>query len=164
MSWLSIVLRCVVLAMSSVGAAVCFWATVPALVKVGSQNQWAPVSAQLERVADSTGHNGAGSGPFVIDVRYRYHFAGRIYTSQQLSLDGHLPSSLAAQRDHYRTLADAERTSRPITAYVNPHDPREAVLQRDLGAAVWFVALIGAALLVVFIISVRVMWPKKYRA
>jgi hypothetical protein len=159
--WLSYFLRALVLAMSSVGATVALMASVPALLASAGQADWQAASAQLESVADSSGQNGSGSGPFTIDVRYRYSFSGRAYTSTQFALDGHLPSSFASQREHYQLLASAFKEGRSVTAYVNLANPNQAVLARGVGIAAWFVAFVGLALLVVLAVSIRVMWPHR---
>lgn len=160
-SWASVLLRITVLAMSSIGATIAFWASLPALVAAPGLSSWVATPAQLERVADSTSSGGKGSTPFLVDVRYQYHFGDRRYTSTQLALDGHLPSTLDYQRERYRVLAEAQANGLRVTAYVNPENPQQAVLTRSVGAPTYFVALIGFALLIVLAVSIWAMWPRR---
>jgi hypothetical protein len=164
MTFTQLLLRTIVLSLSSIGAAVALWASLPALIAAPQLANWPSVSARLEAVGDSSESSGKGTAPFRVTARYQYAKDGRTYRSERVALDDHLPASLAYQRERYRTLADALARNAPVTAYVNPADPTEAVLTRGLGAPIYFVALVGLALLVVFAVSIWAMWPRRTHA
>lgn len=93
---------------------------------------WAvlPAEVQLVRRADEA----HGVRPL---VRYAYRVAGQEYTSTRLGIaqiNG--AEGVGDWREHIlRTMEDAREGHRPISVFVNPGDPTEAVVDRQLRAA-----------------------------
>lgn len=92
---------------------------------------WVPVQAQ---VLDSNlrVNRGSDSTTYRVEARYRYTYDGRAYTGDRVSL--HKGSDNIGdyhQRWHSR-LAHAQRNNQRLTAWVNPADPTEALLDREL--------------------------------
>jgi Protein of unknown function (DUF3592) len=159
--WQTVLLRIIVLALPSVGAALALQASVPAIVAAHNAQDWVTVPAQLERVHDSSEEQGRSSRPFRVEVRYRYRFGERSYRSEQLAFDDPLPSSLGAQRERYDRLARAWRSGESVTAFVDPRHPHRAALSLQIGATTYFVAFIGLVLLIVLGVSIKIMWPSR---
>jgi len=92
---------------------------------------WAEVdcrvlSAELEE------HRGDDSTTYEVKARYRYTFNGREYTAERVSVHTGGDNIGSFQQDTYQQLAEYERSGEPFRCYVNPSDPSEAVLFRDL--------------------------------
>ena len=68
---------------------------------------------------------------YKVDITYRYSFGGREYTSNQYDLMGDAGSGGVKGKE--RTVARYP-PGRAATCYVNPANPREAVLDRGLPA------------------------------
>jgi hypothetical protein len=92
------------------------WAIGTMLYDAARAREWTEVPAEVE-----------GGG-------YRYRFAGREYRSERLGLmrvgaEDNIDTWHGDMRDR---LASAAKEQRPITVYVNPEDPSQAVIDRDI--------------------------------
>ena len=93
----------------------------------------APCTIDSIRIDEQHSEN----SPFTIAVNYRYSYQGRNYTSSSFTADD-------ARYDDYtevQHLVEQYPVGEQATCYVNPDDPRQAVLQRGslwLGFAVLF--------------------------
>jgi hypothetical protein len=99
---------------------------------------WKPADAVVvmsEVLTDrATPHSPPGYTP---EVRYRYEFAGKSYTSHRIKrVDG--PSS---HKDAAEAVVAEHPPGKKVKCYVNPADPDFAVLEQDSRAALysmWF--------------------------
>jgi hypothetical protein len=114
------------------------------LVDVWRSRDWQPVSARVETVQLVGGMEGRQ-----LEVRYRYRFQGREYYSERYGLYRWRADSSPLEAA-YAELTRAES----VEAWVNPRDPGEAVLNRDISWPVMLMAIpacgmvfLGAALL-----------------
>lgn len=96
--------------------------------------QWQPVPAtvlhtQLDRRRDS-------EGAVMHEVRasYRYVVAGQPHVGHQVGLDERLRADNIGDwhEQWHRRLLDAQARGEPITAWVNPAQPEQAVLEREV--------------------------------
>ncbi|MCL2076135.1 MAG: DUF3592 domain-containing protein [Betaproteobacteria bacterium] len=122
------------------------------LVDVWRSRDWPTVPARIEAVRLTSGMEGRQ-----LAVRYRYDFAGRAYHSDSYGLYRWRADS-AALEEAYAELLYAEH----MRAWVNPHDPTEALLNRDISWPVMVMAIpafcmffLGAALLWAALVSAR---------
>jgi len=104
------------------GASVLDWARM---------RSWAPAPAEV-LAANLERHRSDKSTTYRATATYRYQFQGRSYTSGRVGI-GTSADNLGDwhQRQHQR-LSDALRRHAPVTVWVNPSDPTEAVANRDL--------------------------------
>lgn len=101
------------------------------------------------RVACSVcGHLVASTCTSILTVgTYAFRFKGKRYVSDRLRL-----SSTEADRSAYEPLKDSLDSGTPVSAWVNPNDPRQSALELDGPGTAWYVAsavflIFGAAML-----------------
>jgi hypothetical protein len=99
---------------------------------------------------------------YSVDCRYRYEFNGQAYESDRVDIVGGNSSERKLHRLRYRKLKEARDEKRPVTAWVNPDEPTQAVLFRDADVVMYFLpgfgllfALAGGGLLFGGIVSTR---------
>ncbi|MGD9419744.1 MAG: DUF3592 domain-containing protein [Verrucomicrobiota bacterium JB025] len=63
---------------------------------------------------------------------YRYEFEGREYVSSRVSLEGGADNIGDFQKRVHRDLSELARSERAFRCFVNPEEPEEAVLYREL--------------------------------
>lgn len=120
---------------------------VPAVIDAVRMRQWEPVPAQVleARLASSRSSNGNTTSR--VHARYRYAVAGSTYTGDRVAV-----SNMADNLGDFWyqlgwQLKSAQQQGKPVTAWVNPADPTEAVLDRSLR---WPLLGFWAIFLVVF--------------
>jgi hypothetical protein len=94
-------------------------------VKVFAARSWAPVQATVVK-SDVRSHRGDDSTTYSPNILYRYTVGGREYRSNRYSLFGGSGSGYDAKRQVVSRYPPGAR----FTAYVDPADPVEAVIER----------------------------------
>lgn len=128
------------------GAAVLFLWYLPELTKSISSTKWAetPCTVLSSRVKTHSGD----SITYSVDIFYAYQFEGRDYKSNRYGLFG---GSSSGYRGKAAVVARYPAGSKAV-CYVDPKNPRDAVLKRGLGWEALFgllpLVFIGAGLLV----------------
>jgi len=136
-----------------VGGWLALWQLVFApLTDAWRSRDWPQVSARIEsvqRVAEFGGRQ--------LQVRYRYHFANRVYHSERYGLYQAFADASALEAAYAELLY-----ARHVPAWVNPDAPEEALLNRDLSWKPLFLVIpacgmvaLGAALLWAAFVSCR---------
>jgi hypothetical protein len=92
---------------------------------------WTPVSAQLLTV-ELEEHDGDDSTTYETTATYRYQYAGRDYTGTRAAIGSGADNIGDFHHDLYRRLRSAQQSGAPVTAYVDPQNPTDAVLDREL--------------------------------
>jgi hypothetical protein len=92
---------------------------------------WTAVSAQVLDV-ELEEHDGDDSTTYETTATYRYNYSGRDYTSDRVAIGSGADNIGDFQRDLYWRLRTAQESGSPVTAYVDPANPSDAVLNRDL--------------------------------
>ncbi|MCL2021622.1 MAG: DUF3592 domain-containing protein [Betaproteobacteria bacterium] len=115
------------------------------LVDVWRSKDWPLVSARIETVQLVAGLEGRQ-----LEVRYHYHFAGRTYYSERYGSYRWLADS-AALEEAYAELLYAKNAR----AWVNPRDPGEALLNRDIS---WPVALMAIPACGMIFLGATLLW------
>ena len=87
--------------------------------------------------------------------QFRYDYMDKPYTSSDLSLKKGLSSYPEFAQNLIAQLQAAQRNNTPVTAYVNPDNPREAVIDRTID---WGVSAVGAVFGSIFVIGPMVFW------
>ncbi len=93
------------------------WQETPAII----------LGAKLEQHADSD-----GGVTYEAHAEYAYEYGGRRYTARRVALGGGSDNIGTFQQKVYRQLREHELSGRPFRCFVNPANPAEAVLFRDL--------------------------------
>ncbi len=100
---------------------------------------WDEVPAEVVWSALRT-HSGSDSTTYSADILYRYQFEGHDYLSNTRSL----MSSSSSNRSAHARRVEEHPPGTPITSFVNPERPWQAVVDPSIGAAALF-ALIPLA-------------------
>ena len=99
-----------------------------ASVREGRENQaWTPTPARLLESNLET-RRGDKSTTYIVTARYTYEVDGRAYESERVSLHSGADNIGNWHRARSVELKRVEREGGALTAYVNPADPRQAVL------------------------------------
>ena len=96
-----------------------------------SMRHWQPTAAVLSD-AGYTSHRGDDSTTYEAYARYRYDFMGRHYTGSRVGLAGGADNIGSYQTRTGDRLRNAWRRNEPITVFVNPAAPAEAVIDRNV--------------------------------
>ncbi|MBK1828600.1 DUF3592 domain-containing protein [Haloferula rosea] len=114
---------------AAVGVGMLLGLVVPTGYRYFAVKGWVETPAEVvwSRVRESSGDDGP---TYRADIFYSYQFEGRSYRSNGYSLTGGGGSS---GRDGKLEIVEAHPKGKAITCYVNPKQPREALLNRSLG-------------------------------
>ncbi len=93
--------------------------------------QWEEVPAFILEAELETSHDSDGS-TYRATARYRYTYGGREYTSDRVAIGSGSDNIGSFQQDVDRELALYEGTETPFRCFVNPENPSQAVLYRQL--------------------------------
>src|SRR5262245_29631373 len=94
---------------------------------------WVEVPAQLISV-ELEEHVDEDSTTYQATATYSYAYAGQEYTSNRVAIDTGSDNIGDFQQRLYSGLRAAHERGAPITAYVDPEEPANAVLNRELRA------------------------------
>lgn len=133
---------------AGVGLITLFLSIIPNLLEWQQMKSWSEVNARLER-AELVIDNSGDSSTFSASARYRYEYQGKQYTGERVAIMDGSDNIGDFQRKLGYELAEAWRQQQPVPAWVNPDNPAEAVLTRDLhwgmvGFLTIFVLLFGS--------------------
>lgn len=95
---------------------------------------WVEHKAVVE--TSEVGHHSSskGSATYSIDISYSFIFDGREYNGKRYNFIGGSSSGYSGKK----RIVDAYPKGKEITIYVNPADPRENVITRELGKEIYF--------------------------
>ncbi|MEM9414317.1 MAG: DUF3592 domain-containing protein [Planctomycetota bacterium] len=113
-----------------VGLGTLIWMTVIPLSKVVEARGWQPVPCTVVSSQVATRTDSDGDKTYAIELRYRYEFNGQSYTSDRRSFG--ISGSSSGYKGKKR-FVDAHPPGHAMTCYVDPADPRDAVLDKGLG-------------------------------
>ena len=91
---------------------------------------WEEVPAKIVR-ADLKVSKGRKSTTYEVTAEYAYEYGSKHYTGRRVSLYGS-DNVGSFQQDVYRQLSECQKSGRLFRCYVDPKQPTEAVLYRDL--------------------------------
>ncbi|MFK7910885.1 MAG: DUF3592 domain-containing protein [Akkermansiaceae bacterium] len=115
------------------GFGILFFVVVPQWIKYSDAKRWVetPAKVNWSRVQSHTDSDGT---TYSVDIFYSYEFEGKEYNSNTLGL----MSGSSSGRDSKQEKVNAHPPGKEITCYVNPDNPWQALLDRDLGWAALF--------------------------
>lgn len=130
-----------------VGIGLLLFSVIPDLYQWQQMKAWPQVETELLH-AELLVNNGEDNDTYRAVARYKYRYQGLDYTGERVAIAngsdniGNFQQQLAAQ------LQSALRNQRPVAAWVNPDNPNDAVLNRDmrwnmLGFKMIFVLVFG---------------------
>ena len=114
-----------------VGAGMSVWQWRDVLRGREIRSSWEPVPARIESAELETGRGSKGGRTRRAVGAYSYRYQGRDYSSEELALQSGSDNIGAFHVRLHREMRAAKNAGRPLTAYVNPADPTEAVLRPE---------------------------------
>lgn len=132
---------------AGVGIGMMLFGVLPQLLDWQSMKQWQPVIAQVSQAELKVSH-GDDSTTYKPTAQYSYQFQGQSYSGSRVAISDSYDNVGDFNVDLGRRLERAASSNTPVTAYVNPSNPDEAVLNRELrlgmvGFKMVFVVLFG---------------------
>lgn len=132
---------------AAVGVGMLLVSVLPSLWEWQQMRSWQPVEAQVieggyrtQSDSDSTTYNAY--------ARFRYEFAGMSYIGDRVAIASGSDNIGDFQQNLGRRLAGAKESNVPVTVWVNPEDPQQAIVDRQmrwslLGFKMIFVLVFG---------------------
>jgi hypothetical protein len=114
---------------AAVGVGMCVW-IICTLVTYFSAQNWVETPATIVRT-ELKSFRGK-STTYQVTADYTYQFGGQAYTGHRVSLNGDPDNLGSFHQDAYRELSGYQKSKKPFRCYVNPAQPDEALLYRDL--------------------------------
>ena len=110
------------------------WAIGSTLHEAWRAQEWVRVKASVEGASLHSSSGSEGGETYRAVGSYRYVFAGKPYSGSRLGLSKVGGSDNIDDWHHEvsATLEDARAAGKPITVWVNPDNPAEAVLDREI--------------------------------
>lgn len=119
------------LAFTSIGIAVLIFEVLPSYFEWRQMKSWPEVSAQLQEVKLITNPSD-DSETYEATARYSYRYEGRDYSGHRVAIFSGSDNIGDFQWRLNAQLKSALRNQQSVTAWVNPNQPSEAVLNRDM--------------------------------
>lgn len=116
---------------AGVGAGFLLLSIIPSVMEWRQMQGWPQVDAQLHS-AELVSSRGDDSTTYRVDARYSYEYGGQYYENERVGIMegsdniGDFHQIVAAR------LEEALRAGTPVPAWVNPANPADAVLNRDM--------------------------------
>lgn len=122
------------------GIAVLVFLVLPTISDTWRAQSWEQGEARLVNASLET-RRGDDATTYRAAARYTYEYRGRDYSSDRVAISGAGDNIGSFQQDLARRLIRAREAGRPVPVWINPADPREAVLNRDLRWGVFALTL-----------------------
>lgn len=131
-----------------VGLGFLLLAVVPTVVDSLRMRQWEPVAAQLVDARLQASRNSEGTITHRVHATYRYVIDGQTHVGQRVAVSNTADNVGDFWYQLGWRLESAHRQGKPVTAWVNPANPTDAVLDRSLrwpllGFWALFIAIFG---------------------
>ncbi|RYF60178.1 MAG: DUF3592 domain-containing protein [Comamonadaceae bacterium] len=128
--WLVLVLFA--LPFAGVGLVFLFAAIVPTLFDGWRMQSWRPVHATLMDAALLTNRPGKGKVTYGVSATYQYELGGVRHTGTRPAINGGADDVAHFNYSLGKRLERAHQAREPVTAYVDPGNPSDSVLDRSI--------------------------------
>ena len=128
-----------------VGAAIAFFALVPTLADGYRMQSWEEGRATLES-AELVELKGEDSTSYRVSATYTYAYDGRMYRGHRVAIGATADNIGDFQQRLGHELESALAEGRPVPVWINPEQPAEAVLNRDIRWGMAGLVLVGTLL------------------
>lgn len=136
---------------AAVGLGFLLLGILPTLSEWRAMQHWQPVPAEVLDAGLET-RRGDDSNTYLATAHYRYRWQGRNYESRRVGLSAMADNIGHWQQDTAAELQRAQTRQQPITVFVNPAQPTEAIYRRELRPmmlmffSAFFMAFTGAGI------------------
>ena len=107
------------------------WSIGSTVVDAWDMNSWLPAEAHVISAGYTT-NSGDDTDTYEAYAQYRYYWNGETFTGDRVSISSGGDNIGDYQTETGRRLSAAQRSGQPITVYVNPAQPSEAIVNRDI--------------------------------
>ena len=107
------------------------WSIGSTVIDAWQMNSWLPAEATVINAGYTTS-SGDDSDTYEAYAQYRYYWNGQRFTGDRVSISAGGDNIGDYQTETGRRLSAAQRSGQPITVYVNPTQPSEAIVNRDI--------------------------------
>lgn len=139
---------------AAVGIGLFMFLVVPTLTDWHAMKSWVPVQAELID-ARLQSYRGDDSTTWEAAAHYRYEYAANTWTSDRVAVSGGADNIGSFQQDLGAELERAFRAGEPVTVYVDPQHPENAVINRELRLGL--IALMGVFSLVFAVVGLAII-------
>lgn len=116
---------------AGVGISFLLFSIIPSLYEWQQMKTWPQVEAQLQEAGLSV-NRGDDSDSYQAYARYTYRYQMQDYAGERVAIMGGSDNIGDFQQNLAHQLEQARNNQRPVPAWVNPDEPTEAVLNRDM--------------------------------
>jgi hypothetical protein len=102
------------------------------LIAHGRMRSWQETPATIVWTKLESHSGSEGGVTYEATAEYTYQYAGRQYSARRVGLYGGSDNFGSYHQDVHRQLSEHQKSGRPFRCYVNPDNPAEAILFRDL--------------------------------
>lgn len=113
------------------GIVVLMFSLLPSLMEWQQMKSWEPIEAHLQSGGYRTKRSDDGS-TYQAYATYTYSYQGQQYRGDRVAINGGSDNIGDFQQNLGRNLERAHRLNQPVTVWVDPAQPRQAVLNREL--------------------------------
>ncbi|MFZ2281402.1 MAG: DUF3592 domain-containing protein [Prosthecobacter sp.] len=114
------------------GLAVGVFLYFPAISSWWASRSWVEVPCWIETAELKTSSGNKGGTTYRVEASYRYEFGRRSYHGDEVSFFGGSDNMGDFQKQAFQQLQSAKGKKRPFRCFVNPSNPEQTVLFRDL--------------------------------
>lgn len=107
------------------------WSIGSTVIDAWEMNSWLPAEAHVISAGYTT-NSGDDTDTYEAYAQYRYYWNGETFTGDRVSISSGGDNIGDYQTETGRRLSAAQRSGQPITVYVNPAQPSEAIVNRDI--------------------------------
>ena len=107
------------------------WSIGSTVIDAWDMNSWLPAEAHVISAGYTT-NSGDDTDTYEAYAQYRYYWNGETFTGDRVSISSGGDNIGDYQTETGRRLSAAQRSGQPITVYVNPAQPSEAIVNRDI--------------------------------
>ena len=93
---------------------------------------WPKLEARLNHVELEINRDSDGGTTYEVIARYTYTYQNREYESDQVNFSSGADNIGSYQKDKFKHLQRAKKRKLPVSCYVNPESPDQAVLDREV--------------------------------
>ncbi len=104
---------------------------------------WEEVPATIESVEFVESEDSDGDTTYGVEATYAYEYGGEQYSGSRVGILGGTSSERSFHRRRYDVLREHQDQGSPCTALVNPSDPTETVLFREIGLWMYIMVPFG---------------------
>lgn len=121
------------LAFAAIGGVVFFFMFVLPMMNVQGAKTWIPVDATITH-SEVEVHSSSDSTTYSIDIKYEYEYEGQTYTGDRY----HFMTGSSSGRQSKQDVVDDHPVGENVKIYIDPNDPSNSVINREMTSDFWY--------------------------